>query len=437
MALPVFAIMLCGAPSQLQAKDLNEAVKMAVEFHPSVGAAKANEDAVKFQKLETFAGFLPDININAAGGRLYADNSTSRGSVTTRGSAYSNLMEGGVSLTQPIFSGFETLNRSRAASHDIGVAHYNLIDVKGNLVFRTVIAYLDVIRSVELLNEISMYELRLAGYIEKIKILVDEGAADQSVLTRAIDLKAEVRNTSAEIRSSLRIAQAEYQELVGEKANLAAMSLPYPPLNFVPSRLEDAVQFAKSNHPFLKSSELQQESLRDSAEADKQYYYPDISGELSYFERDQEEDIGGELTDARAVLRLNWDISVGGSNSSRFMQSKHRHLEAKQQLKESQRQIERLVNVAYSDMIKSQEQLAVQNERKAIAQELYQNYKNQFEGARVDIFQVIQADNDLYNSSLAALNTKYSLIVTQYGVLASIGRLQEALGVLEAEHTKE
>lgn len=434
-AVSVSAILLMTTGANAQ--ELSESVQAALVNHPSIGAAHANEAAVKSQKDEAVADYFPDININAAGGRIYGNNSTSRGSVTTRGSAYSNLWEGGVTLTQPIFSGFETWNRSKAASHDMDAARYNLLDVEGSLAFRTTVAYLDVLRAYELSQEVEMFDERLAEYISRIQALVEEGAADQSILTRAVDLRAEVKNTSADIRSSLRVAKAEYQEVVGAEAKPENMKLPYPQLEYVPVDLDEAISHAKKYHPFLKSFEYQKESLHDTAEAEKQFYYPDITGELSYFEREQVEEIGGEMQDARALLRLNWDISVGARNSARYMQSKQRHLEAKAQWMDSLRQVERQLRVAYSDMIKTQEQLDIQNERLSIAQELYTNYKQQFEGARIDIFQVLQSDNDLYSTKLSVLNSKYALIVTQYGVLASMGRLQEALGVQGTDYQEE
>ena len=56
----------------------------------------------------------------------------------------------------------------------------------------------------------------------------------------------------------------------------------------------------------------------------------------------------------------------------------------------------------------------------------------QFEAARVNLLQLLQADNALFNAKLALLNGEYKLLASHFAVLASMGRLQEALNVVSA-----
>src|SRR5690606_16485094 len=145
--MTLFAILLCAVSvlaGHAYAEDLQSAVRTALTNHPSVEAALANQEAVKYERREMFAGYFPDLSLRAAGGRVFANNSTSRGTSTTRASAYSNLAEGGVTFTQPLFSGFETVNRVSAAAKRMESARFNVIDVRENLALRTTIAYLDV-----------------------------------------------------------------------------------------------------------------------------------------------------------------------------------------------------------------------------------------------------------------------------------------------------
>ena len=413
-----------------KAEDLDSAVKSALANHPTIESAIANEMATSAERAEEFASYFPDLNVRATGGRIFADNSTSRGLTVTRGSAYSYLWEGGVTLTQPIFRGFETVNKVDAAEDRIESAKYNVMDIRENLSLRTVLSYLDVIRAREILDEMDAYDARLAEYIERIEVMVAEGAADESLLSRAVDIKAELKNTIANIRSSVRSAQAEYVELVGH-APTPDMNMPFPDLQFMSGNVDELVAYTLENHPFLLSSYYKGEAIKEDYAAAKEFYYPDLDGELSYLIRDQKEEIGGELTDARAVVRLNWDFSIGGADFAKTRGLAQRHIESQARWKDSRRQIERQLRVAYSDMIRSQEQLEIQNERKELAEELFTTYKTQFEGARVDILKLVQADNDLFSTELAAINGKFALVGSQYTVLASMGRLQEALSLIE------
>ena len=100
-------LLLSGASGFACAETLQRSVVAALNHHPSVTAAMANRDAYIEEKKEQFSGYFPAISVGAAGGRIYGDNSTTRGLSVTRGAGYSGYGEGSISLTQMLFDGFE------------------------------------------------------------------------------------------------------------------------------------------------------------------------------------------------------------------------------------------------------------------------------------------------------------------------------------------
>jgi adhesin transport system outer membrane protein len=70
--------------------------------------------------------------------------------------------------------------------------------------------------------------------------------------------------------------------------------------------------------------------------------------------------------------------------------------------------------------------------RQELNQKLFDTYETQFEGAVVSLLQLMQADNQLFNSKLEAMNAKHRFALSQYAALASVGKLQ---GALDAQKT--
>lgn len=262
--------------------------------------------------------------------------------------------------------------------------------------------------------------------------MVDEGAADESMIVQARDIKAQLDNTLAGVAGQLRTANAKFAELTGYIAD-EALDRPVPRLDLVPEDADEAVAFALTHHPALKAAALSENALASEAQAEKQAYYPDLNGELSYLERDQREEIGGEVVDAKAVLRLNWDISTAGAQVARVRKTRYRQYESRAQREQTERQIERDVRIAYADMRTAMDQLAILRERMVINDDLFKNYEAQFEGARINLLQLLQADNSRFNTALSLMNAEYRLLASQYAILAGMGRLQEALNVVSAE----
>ncbi len=421
----------CVALSPAQAEPLAKAVEAALNNHPAVEAAIANRNALAQEAREQWADHFPTLNIRGAGGRVFGDNSTSRGLQVTRDSTYSYLWEGSVTLTQPLFDGFETFNRVDAAQFRRESANFTIMDVREELALRTVLAYLDVLRSRESLARLSGHGKTVEDYQNRIQAMVDEGAADESMIVQARDIRAQLDNTIADIEGQLKAANATYMELVGAMPG-DPMELPVPPVDMIPAGVQEAVDYASRHHPALRAAARTEEALSYDVEAEKQAYFPDVNGEVSYLKRDQREEIGGEVIDAKAVVRLNWDISVAGGQISRVRKSQYRRFESKAQRAETERQIVRDVRIAYSDLATAQRQLAVLRDRMEINNDLFETYEAQFEGARINLLQLLQADNARFNTALSLMNGEFRMLASQYSVLASMGQLQNGLNIVAA-----
>lgn len=419
--------LLLSAPLA-HAETLQEAVITSLNQHPSIEAARANHDAYVEEENEKHSNYFPKIGVTAQAGRMYADNSTSRGLTVSRGAGYSGIGEGAVTVSQMLFDGFETSRRVSAAEARVGSASYDLASIREELALKTTLAYLDVLRTREAAEAIRAHDKKIADYRNRIGKMVKEGAADKSMESQARDLQLQLQSTLADMESQERAALAQYTEMTGH-APMAPMAKPELGAEWLPASAQDAMVYATEHSPTLKSRQLTGQSLADDAEAEKSQLYPDLNGELSYLKRDERDVVGGEAVDARAVVKMSWNFSTGGAELARMRKAKYRAVESKSQAEEIRRQLQRQVEVAYSDLQKAQEQLAVQSERETVSADLLKNYKSQFEGSRINLLQLLQSDNGHFTAQLARLNAEYRLLAARYAALSSMGRLQEALNI--------
>jgi adhesin transport system outer membrane protein len=126
---------------------------------------------------------------------------------------------------------------------------------------------------------------------------------------------------------------------------------------------------------------------------------------------------------------MSWNFSTGGEQFARIRRSKYSHKEAQSRQREIQRQIEQNVKLSYNEYNTSARQLELLKQRQDLNEKLFATYQSQFEGARVNLLQLMQAHNQLFNTNLESVNGHYRYLAAQYGVLASMGQLQNALNV--------
>lgn len=425
----IVTLVLCFASGHTAAETLERAVESALNFHPSVEAAIANRDAVLEARKEKYSDFFPKLNVRATGAREFSDNSTSRGLNTTRGIGYSWLWEGSVTLSQMLFDGFETLNRVDAAQARRISANHNIVDVRESLALRTVLTYLDILRLQKSLDMLRGHSGVIEDYRKRIRSIVDEGAADETMAVQAHDIHVQLKNTIASMGGQLRSGEAQYTEITGHLPE-SPMNRPVLPASALPGSVEEATRYVAVNHPALQAAAQEARALAYDAEAERSFWYPDFTGEVSYLKKDLDDVIGGESRDAKALVRMNWDISVGGGQLARARKAKKRHYESQAQKSDSERQRARDIRVAWADMDTAAEQKELFLERVGLNEVLLRTNKAQFEGARINLLQLLQANNTLFNSKMAVLNGEYRLLAAQYSVLANMGKLQDSLNVV-------
>lgn len=425
------ALLFGVAPQSARAETLAAAVQSALTYHPTATAAVADSDALDAESREKKSDFYPQVSVAATGGREFADNSTSRGLSTVRGTGYSWLWEGNVTASQLLFDGFETNRRVDAAAARRDSSLYSVMDVRENLALRTALAYLDVMRAKASVEKLQAHEKIINDYVRRIEKMVKDGGADRSMTEQAKDVRAQLRSSLSNMQGQLKVSTAAYIDLTGHEPS-DPMDKPVPQADMIAPDADGASDYAMIHHPMIRAAVMTEAASGMDAAAEQAAWYPDVRAEASYLKRDLDDVIGGEVTDAKAVVRMNWNYAVGGAQQARVRKTMHRREESRAKMEEMRRRVTRDIQVAYSDRGTAREQVEVQRERVDINKGLLKAHKAQFEAAKVNLLQLLQTENALFNADLALMNGEYRVLSSEYSILASTGRLQEALQVATA-----
>jgi adhesin transport system outer membrane protein len=410
------------------AEALNDAVANALATHPSVAGAAVGVQAMQEEKKAQVSGYFPTVNLSASTGRIFANNSTSRGLSVVRGEGYSWLGQGGVTVRQMIFDGLETPSRVGAASADVKAAEMDLLDARDTLAMQTVQAYISLLRAREGLKMLQGQQASVKSYLDRIEGMVNEGASDEAELQQALDVQAILDNYTADYEGQVRSLEADYLALTGHMPD-NALSVPMLRKDIIPASIDAAIEVGKTSHPQIKSASFVRESASKNVKAEKGTLYPDLTGELSYDVLDQRDVIGGESEDARALLRLNWDLETGGGQLARIRERGYEEKQAALHVNELQRGVERSVRQAYSELATASKQLENQNARVELNKKLLDVQNTQFEAAKISLLQLMQSDNQLLITKLEQLNAQNRVLMAKYNILAAMGQVQPALNV--------
>lgn len=402
------------------AKTLSEAISSAWKNHPSLSAAQATVNYNNSDVKEQYSAYFPQLNVSAYGGRGFGDNATSRGLSVTRGEGYSNMWEGNVALRQGIFDAGGRDSRYDAAKMREDSALLTLESAKDALAHSVTLSYLELIRVYQTLSFIKKHRASINDYIARIKHAVDNGAADEAEYKQALDIAYIWEDQYTANQTLLNTAKATYLEAVGEMPE-GHIKTPQITEETFPQSLDAALAQATTFHPELLRAELDEKAAEHGIDTEEASLFPTLDGELSYLQSEKRDVLGGEVTDARALVRMNWAFDTGGSGKQRIAKSKYKLAEMQSRTRELKRQIQRGVRLAYAEYDGAKARLVTQKKRQNLAENLLQTSQEQFDGARISLLQLLQAEDQLFQMVLENLNARNQLRVSQFNILSSVG----------------
>jgi outer membrane protein, adhesin transport system len=144
------ALLVTAAGLPLHAKDLPTALTELLKSHPRIQEAEKQALAAGQDIRDADSGFLPKVSVTGDAG-IETIDSPSRRDVTPE---HSNMRRDSstLTLTQNLFDGFATSSQSTIASLGQTRAEANLETVRQAVLFDGIAAYLDVLRTTELLK---------------------------------------------------------------------------------------------------------------------------------------------------------------------------------------------------------------------------------------------------------------------------------------------
>ncbi len=426
---------IAGAPSTAQALSLDEAIAIAVGGHPRVFGAKAAEgvaaDTVDVER----ANYYPEINAFAGTGYVRTDN-PGTADRATRGpdmvpAAGVNVLartDATVTLTQRIFDGFETLNRTRSAEHSADAAGYDVRDAAEDIAVRAVQAYLNVLRDrdIILLGEANVAQHR--DVLDKVSERFESGAGTEVDVFQAKSRLALADNRLREQRSNLRISETDYLEAVGQMPE--DLDVPATPAGAVPATEEDGVQAAWDNNPEIKSAAAIVESRRNDIEVAKSPYWPTLNLELLHtWDKDADPTNRGIGNTTEALLRLRYNLYRGGADKAREARAKERASQTLQREFEIRRLIEERTRVNYNELSTSRDQVPIIEQRVMATEHVLEGYAEQFELGLRSLLDVLDIGNELFSARVSLVEAEYRYIFAHYQLLADVGMLLNVTGV--------
>ena len=406
----------------VQAETLDEVLAKTLSEHPEVLASeskvKAQKKAVKVAK----SGYWPTLDVAGGAGKVRRQqNGSPVNEKTLTGYELS------ASFKQSLFSGFSTINSVKSARQRGKAEKWRLQSTLESVGLKVVDAYLKVLERRDLVA-LSEDNLKVHDDIyRQIEQRTQQGVARSSDLAQIEGRRARASANLISARNNLVDAESEYLALVGDMPGELEQPGSY---NLVlPENLDAALKEARENHPGLQAAIFDVRSSQSQYSTAKSTFFPTLDVEIDQNWNENSVGNEGRTRDTTAMLRLRYNLFRGGGDRARMQESAYRAEESRAQRDRTDRNLEERLRIAWAAFELVDEQRQYLELHESSSRQTVSAYREQFNIGKRTLLDLLDGENELFQSSRSLSSATYQLAFARYRILAAAGVLLKTLQV--------
>jgi adhesin transport system outer membrane protein len=398
-------------------------VDSTLEKNPRLMELKRNREAVQNELKQTKGRYYPRVDLNAGIG------TDSHSDLGTRSrdeeNDFDTRTEASLRLVQPLYQGGETRSLVEKQTAKLDSVNYRVYDNAESLALDAIIAHMEVWRQRRLL-ELTELNIRIHERIlDQIAERQKAGAGSSADVVQAKGRLALTRSSQIQIAGALESARVNYYRVVGRYPEKLIL-----PDNFrllAPSSADQAIDTAQGCNPKLAAFAEDIRAARSEIDVRKSSFFPKLNLELSTTYEDQVESSTSYTHNNAAMIRGRWNLYNGGSDTAARDAAASRKLELVSARQDLFQKIVEQIRGTWSQYLTSGQQMKTYTEAVLYNKKTRDAYQQQFVVGQRSLLDVLDSENELFQSSSQRTTAKANEIVAVYRLLALSGCLLTSL----------
>ncbi|MBT5186542.1 MAG: TolC family protein, partial [Kordiimonadaceae bacterium] len=250
----IFLSGLLGSVHSVQAEDLNSALITAYLNNPTLQAARASQRATDETVNQAKSGWRPTV---VGTGSWANQNNDRSGSFLSASTTKPKSL--GISIEQPIFRSFQTVNGTKEARKNVEAGRAQLVNIEQQVFMAAVSSYSDVIRDEEVLQVTTNNVIALQRQLQASEDRFEVGEITRTDVAQSKARLSRAQSEKIGAEAILTSSRAAYRRVVGNEPGTLEREIIIPAL---PASEEAALSMAAENHPAVVGA-LASESAAD------------------------------------------------------------------------------------------------------------------------------------------------------------------------------
>ncbi|MBC7006452.1 TolC family outer membrane protein [Photobacterium sp. BZF1] len=404
----------------VNAQSLEQAIAQTLSSNPEIKSA-FNEFMSRNELTRASKGdYLPSLDLEAGAGYENYDNEFG-----TKGDFDPRNVR--LSLRQLLWDGSITYNDIKRNRAEAEAQRFQLLSDAQDTALKATEAYLDVLRAEEVLAlSEANFEVHQRMYRD-IKKRADSGIGSTADLAQVEGRLARSNTNKLSAKSNLNDKVTAFVRTVGDYPR--DLEKPEVDINYIASSLDEAITKAKENNPVVYVASNDIEAAQRQYDQAKGTFYPSFSIEASQEWGTELDGTRGDTDEFSAMLRMRYNLYNGGSDAAKSRRAAYQINKSKDIRDRAHRMLEEGTRLAWSAMELANEQSQFLQQHVDASARTVIAYEKQFKIGKRTLLDVLNTENELFESRKAYLDAHYNGILAKYRVLNATGLLLDELRV--------
>jgi outer membrane protein len=435
-----FATAVHLVPQAASAETLAGAMAKAYENNPDLNAARAALRAIDENVTIAKAGMRPRVTGVAEADASRTDLDVGRANLIGQhtGSRRTEVITSsyGITISQQIFDGFQTLYRVRAAEANVLANRESLRAQEISILLAAVESYANIARDQTV---VSIRKQNIAFLKEQVKaanarLNVGEGTRTDVSLAEAELAAANALLTAAV--SSLKQSEAAYVQIVGETPK--GIKQPSSAKKAMPRSLDNAVATGMQENPNILAAMRGADAAGFNVKEAEGAMLPGVSLQGSVYKSVNTEDGPQDNLRGAVSARLTVPIYQGGAEYGQIRQAKERLGESQLLVDSARMEVQRTIASAHAQYEAATASIAAIRVQISAANEALNGVIEERNVGQRTTLDVLNAQQNVLDAQEDLAAVQRNAVVASYSLLAATGSLTvRSQGLDVAEYRSE
>src|SRR5664280_481922 len=426
------ALVCAGLPgTQARAETLEAALVQAYQNNPTLNSQRASLRATDEGVPQALSGYRPRVTVTASGGEQSLSSTSVTNPSRTAGTApvyltqsgYNAPYGAGATISQTIFNGFQTANKTRQAEAQVLAARETLRVTEQTVLLNAATAYMNLLRDSAILDLQRRNVEVLQEQLRQTRDRFNVGEVTRTDVAQSESSLAAGRSQVLLAQANYTSSMATYRQVIGSNPGKLAPAMPVD--RFSPHQLNAAVGVGTASNPAVTTAEYNVDVAQQQVKVAEGALYPTISVQGNFQKNWMSAQSLNvyESYSASVLGTLSMPLYQGGAEYSLIRQAKETLGQKRIDLDTARDTVRQNVVQAWGQLDAAKANIEATNAQVQAAEIALNGVREEARVGQRTTFDVLNAQQALVNARVALVTAQHDRVVASYAVLNSVGRL--------------